>query len=1164
MDTCCGMKWQSFNSEEVKMNRLVLLCLLVVSWSHAPLLAQSARAVVSGTVYDRSGAVVPSAKVVITGKERNTRDTRTTNEVGRYLFSDLTPGQYQLEVTASGFKVARTDALTLDVGQQLEINPRLEVGNTGETVTVSAASVELETTNATVSGVVTPREVSDLPLNSRDFYSLLQLVPNVRAGVPSAGTSAEVPAINGSRSWGVEASVDGAPATAMGANPAPGAASPAYITGLDNVAEFRVITNNLPAEYGNTNGGYISVVTKSGANMVHGSLFEYLRNSITDANNFFSNRAGLPRGNFKRHQFGATLGGPIVKNKTFFFVYYDGLRSSSGVNNISSVPTALQRGGDFSQTFSKTGAGLPQLITIYDPQTTTTNAAGTASVRAPFPNNVIPLARLDPVAQKLTALLPPTTSIGDPITHANDLVTAGVNTSNQDKYDVRIDHRFNDAHAFFARGSYTNSASTIAAPLGPLDNNVARVQPVWNGAFDYTWVKSSTTVVNLHYAYNQVQAINNPSGPQVPNYTALGFNSGFSSAIAPLYHYMPQVTIAGQTTWGPANSSIVMPVNQQIAGSVSRVLANHSLKFGFDLRLLEADITPAMAPQFSFAANYTQGPNPTLASATAGYGFASLLLGAGSGSFTSNPPVDVSAPTIAGYVQDDWKVTRRLTVNLGLRYDLFFPRTEAQNRLNYFNAMAPNPLAAATGLNLLGELQFVNQKGAAGTQVPVDYNNFSPRLGLVYAINDKTVLRTGFALVYPPQNYGINVSNAGFQGFESLSQWVSDANSLKPTSPLSTAFQSGLQNPTNGSLGGLTNIGQAISTTSPQYSAVSTYTEQWNFSIQRTLIRNTVLEVSYLGNRGLHLPIYPGYQLDTLPPADMALGTQLTRLVPNPFYGLIQSGTLSGQMTTLGQLLRPFPQYTGLNILFDPGATSGYNALGIHLQSRFSGGYIVTAAYTKGKEIDNSSEQWGTNDAIQNFYNLAAERSLSSQDVSQTFVTGIIAPVPVGKGKALLSGAHGITQALLGGWQMNAIVTLQTGIPLGLTCQSNTTGSSGGGCRPNSTGTPAGLSGPVTDRLNKYFDTSQFTQPANYTFGNVSRALPDVRAPSFKNIDYSIYKNFQVRERIRVQFRAEAFNLTNTPIFGAPNAVFGGPGFGVISTQVNSPRQMQVALRIDF
>lgn len=1140
---------------------LVLLSFSLLS--QIPLRAQSARATLSGTVYDKSGAVIPLATVEITNRDRNTHDVRTANEVGRYFFSDLNPGTYGLEVTAPGFKVSRTEQLVLDVGEQLEVNPKLEVGPNSESVTVSASAVGLETTNATISGVVTPKEVSDLPLNSRDFYSLLQLIPNVRAGVPGV-TSAEVPAINGSRSWGVEAAVDGAPATAMGANPAPGAASPAYITGLDNVAEFRVLTNNLPAEYGNTYGGYISLVTKSGTNVFHGSLFEYLRNSITDSNLFFSNRAGLPIGSFKRHQFGATLGGPVIKNKTFFFVYYDGLRSSSAVNNIDSVPTALQKQGDFSQTFSKTAAGQPQLITIFDPQTTTTNAAGTASVRTPFPNNVIPQTRFDAVARNLIAMLPVANSIGDSITHANDLVTSGANTSNQDKYDVRMDHRFNDAHSFFARGSYTNSASTIAAPLGALDNDVARVQPVWNGAFDYTWVESSTTVINLHFAYNQVKAVNDPSGPQVPDYTSLGFNSEFASAIAPLYHYMPQVTISGQTTWGPANSSIVMATSQQFTGSVSKVLSNHALKFGFDIRNLRAQITPFMAPQFSFSAAYTQGPNPVLASATAGYGFASLLLGAGSGSLTSNPPVDVGAPSYAGYFQDDWKVTRRLTLNLGIRYDLFEPRTESHNRLNYFNATAQNPLSAATGLNLIGDLQFVGQNGAASTQVPVDYNNFSPRLGVAYSLNDKTVLRTGYAIMYPSQNYGINVSNAGFQGFDALSQWVSDANGLKNGSPLSSAFQTGLQNPTNGSLGGLTNIGQAISTTSPQYSAVSTYTEEWNFSIQRTLLRNTVLEVSYLGNRGIHLQIYPGYQLDTLSPADIALGSQLTKLVPNPFYGLITSGNLSGTTTSVGQLLRPYPQYTGVNILFDPGATSGYNALGIHLQSRLSGGYIITGAYTKGKEIDNSSEQWGTNDAIQNFYNLNAERALSSQDISQTFVSGIIAPLPVGKGKALLSGAHGVTQTLLGGWQMNAIVTLQTGIPLGLTCQSNTTGSSGGGCRPNSTGESAELSGPVTQRLNEYFNTSVFTQPPNYTFGNVSRALPDVRAPSFKNIDFSIYKNFQIRERARLQFRAEAFNLTNTPIFGAPNAVFGGPSFGIISTQANSPRQMQVALRLDF
>jgi hypothetical protein len=1132
---------------------LLVLCACV------PANAQSVRATLSGTVFDSSGAAIPAARVTVLNTERNTPETRVANEVGRYLFPDLVPGHYEIESSAPGFKSRRVTGIAIEVGQQLEMNHSLEVGQTGDSVTVSASAVELETTNATVSGVVGTEQVADLPLNARDFYSLLQLVPNVRAGVPGVSSS-QVPSINGGRGWGVEAAVDGAPATALGANPAPGAASPAYNTGLDNIAQFRVLTNTLSAEYGNSFGGYISVATKAGANSLHGSLFEYLRNSAMDSNNFFSNRAGFPLGSFRRHQFGGTIGGPVVRNRTFFFFYYDGLRASTAVSTVVSVPTLIQRKGDFSQTYNS----LRQLITIYDPQSTVTNAAGTASTRTPFAGNVIPTGRFDSVSTRMLALLPSPNTAGNAVTGANNLLSADSNRSVQNKYDVRIDHRFNDAHSFFARGSYTRINSHIAAPLGPLDNNVGRDQPVWNGAFDYTWVKSSTAVVNVRYSFNRVEAINNPSGVPVEDYTTLGFSSGFARAIGPIYHYMPQMNIASMTTWGPANSSIVTPVNQQIAGSLTKVRGRHSFKFGADWRLLGASIAPAGAPQFSFGTSYTQGPNPSLASAAAGYGFASFLIGAGSGTITANPPVQVTAPMVAAYTQDDWKISRRLTLNLGIRYDLYFPRREAENRLNFFDATMVHPLTKPSGFDVRGGLQFVNQNGNGRTQVGNDFNNFSPRIGLAYSVDDRTVVRTGFAIMYAPPNYSINVSNAGVQGFEALSQWVSDANSLRASSTLATAFQTGLQTPTSGALGAMTNVGAAISTSSPQYSGVSTYSAQWNFSVQRTLVRNTILEVSYLGNRGIHLPIYPGLQINTLGPEQMARGTELTRLVPNPFYGLITSGNLSGATTSVSQLLRPFPQYTGVNILFDPGADSGYHALGVRVQSRLRRDYILSASYTKGKQIDNSSEHWGTTAAIQNFHNLAGERSLSTQDISQTFVTSGIAPLPVGRGRALLSGASGPVQAMLGGWQLNAILTLQTGIPVSITCQNNTTGSQGGGCRPNSTGRPAKLDSRVQDRLDRYFDGSQFTQPPNYTYGNLSRALPDVRAPGLHNLDLSIFKNFRFGERVRLQFRAEAFNLANHPLFGPPGSAFGGPTFAVIATQVNTPRQMQMALRIDF
>jgi hypothetical protein len=296
----------------------------------------------------------------------------------------------------------------------------------------------------------------------------------------------------------------------------------------------------------------------------------------------------------------------------------------------------------------------------------------------------------------------------------------------------------------------------------------------------------------------------------------------------------------------------------------------------------------------------------------------------------------------------------------------------------------------------------------------------------------------------------------------------------------------------------------------------------------------------------------------------MKLGDRLADSVPNPFYGIIPSGSLGGINTTRAQLLRPFPHFTGVNQQYRPGASSTYHALGVRFQARLRSGYLLTLAYTNSKAIDDVSEHWGTTYPIQNMLDLRSNRSISTQDISQSLTMSWIVPIPVGRGKALLPNAHGLVQALLGGWQLNGIMSMRKGVPLGITCQQNTTGSAGGGCRPNSTGKSAALSGPVSQRLNRYFDTSQFTQPPFYTFGNLSRALPDVRSPSQRNIDVSIFKSFRALEKLKITFRAEAFNVTNTPLFGLPGTAFGNPNFGIVTTQINSPRQLQMALRLDF
>ena len=568
-------------------------------------------------------------------------------------------------------------------------------------------------------------------------------------------------------------------------------------------------------------------------------------------------------------------------------------------------------------------------------------------------------------------------------------------------------------------------------------------------------------------------------------------------------------------------------------------------------------------PAFNFNSAFTQGPNPSTVSNRAGNAIASFLLGtANGGSVVINPTQDTQSYYMGAFVQDDYKVTRTVTLNIGGRLEYDNLRTDRYNRVNWLDLTTPAPLEVAGLGPLHGGLQFAGVNGnprSGYDAIP----HFSPRFGLAWQAQKRMAFRGGYGIFIPPQS-GSQQDSYGQAGYSATTQYVASLNSILPTSFISNPYPNGFVQPTGNSLGLLTNLGGPIS--SVDRHAKASYLQQWNFNIQRALGSNMVTEIAYAGSKGTHLP--QNLEFDQLPEQYMAMGSGLIKSVPNPFYGIVPANQPLGKATTtVSQLLRPFPQFTSVSTLLSTSGSSIYHSMQARLQKRLSHGVTFLVSYTNGKLIDDGAPgrlAWAGNvPNFQNNYNRRLERSISSQEVSQRLAMSYTLQLPLGKGQAVLRGAKGPLGVLVNGWQLNGIHGFQTGRPLSITTSVNSAQAFNGTERPNSTGKSAKLSGPVKDRLDRYFDTSQFTQPPPFTFGNVARTLPDVRTPGQVNVDFSTSKNTRIRERVNLQFRFEAFNAINRTNYGRPASVLGNQDFGTIRT-AQDMRILQFGLKLYY
>jgi hypothetical protein len=1121
--------------------RPIVVCLL----SGLAALGQTQTVTVRGFITDRSAALVPNATITLTNVDQKRSWSVSTNSEGAYVFVQIPPGTYDFAAEAPGFKKHQRSGLVFEVAQVAAIDITLEVGAVTETVEVKTEAPLLETASSTLGSVVNGKAAESLPLNGRNILQLVALTPGInatrsfRGAATGSGNIAAVAfSANGGREISNEVMLDGSPQIVMGYNQA------AYVPSPDALQEFRVQTNSLSAEYGRTGGAVVNLVHRSGTTDFHGVLYEFLRNDKFDANGFFSNRNGQPKAPFRYNQFGFTLGGPLTPSRqsTFFFLNYEGIRQVNPGSNTFTVPTTQMKNGDFSGV-----AGV-----IYDPATI--DASG---IRQPFPANRIPSQRFNPVGVKILSYYPDATRAG----LSNNFFSQQGSTGRSDNFSVKIDRRISERQNLYGRFSW----NTVDNDLSNHFRNLASPNAGWSGARNRSVTIDDTYTVrgwvlhaNAGYAYHA-----NPrdSASRGFDLTTLGFPASFAqTAQFPIF---PRIDAAGQASLGGDPTFVIgnkFETHTWVADA-TRLINGHTIKFGGVFRLNRVSNFRPNAPagNFTFDEGFTR---ETFNSNRGGHSVATMLLGLMSGGRIQYEPQLALQVRYGGvYFQDDWRVNDRLTLNLGLRWDTDRPLTERFDRTSWFDYNAPLPIQVPGLGPLHGGLVFAERNGAPRGNKDPDNNNFAPRIGLAYKATQHLVLRSGFGVFFTPTTgIGPSTGSTGALSFNAVTNITSSIDGGRtPFTTLSNPFPQGYNQPSNGAEGLLTFIGQSINAQS-RYDRVP-YAAQWNFDIQYELPNQMFVDAAYAGNAGVKLLAQT--QFDQLPDQYLALGDELNRTVANPFFGIIPATSSIGQRTTTAaQLLRPYPQLTGLQQTWGSLAHSSYHSLQMKFRKRYRGGLQMMAAYTWSKLLDDFSSVGGYGQSYPGYTNhnkRFLDKTLSSLDVAHHVVLNYQYDLPFRPGGRLL-------RTVAGGWSLNGGTAIQSGMPIPILSLANTTNSLGGGQRPNSTGKSSRTPGGAKERIDRWFDAASFVNAPRYTFGNVSRTLPDNRGPYLQDWDFSVLKNFPIRESKRLEFRAEFFNAFNNVNFLPPEgaaADFGRPQFGTL-TDAERARVIQFGLKLHY
>ncbi len=1176
----------------------ISFCFLLES---VPALSQNTFGTIVGTVDDNTGAAVSGAAVTLTNDATAERRTSSTDSSGDYQFVSLSPGTYKLEIEATGFKHYTRDAIIVQVAQTFRLNAAMEVGAVSQQVIVTSQAPIMQTETASLGQVVSGKAVTNIPLNGRNVLALVALVPGV---VPQGSSSGNLTGqnvfaagnyqIGGGNGNQSSVLVDGSPVNTSYGN------TVELVPDQDVIQEFKVQTNNNTAEFGMYTGGVINMATKSGTNSFHGTTYEYFRNTVLNANDFFAKRNNTGKQPFHQNQFGGNIGGPIIKDKVFFFGDYQGYRQAQGKVYVYNVPTLPMRTGDFSQT----GAAIYDPLTTCgyngNPACTAAQLAGTAPTRTAFPGNIIPQSRFSTVAKNLVAFpywaAPTVTSQSG--TGINNFSRFGNAGGINDQYTIRGDETLSSKQQLFERYTWWRSKNHGAEPY---QNGLISGDPISPEAFTTqqgvigdTYIFNPTTIADIHVSFLRWNYKRTP-GTLGYDETKLGF-PGYFSQIAQYNGFSPSTTVPSismsNPTYNGVGTGLIFSINNNyvISPTFSKTIQRHTIKAGADLRRLEMAYFQNNSPGGVFTFDNVFTGQSAASPGSTGNPFASFLLGYVSSS--SSQTVQIAPPTLQTiyyqgyYVQDTWQASNKLTLTLGLRYEIPGVYVARHGYADTFNPTEINPIVGVPGAF---DLVNTPQHPASGVRNE-HFNNFSPRIGVAYRLNDLTVVRSGWGKFVIPSDLQFPEAplQAGINFINNLMVQSTNSNQT-PANTLDNPYPNGLIGPPHRNpsyqqilLGGNP---QALSVNEP-----NGLTYQWNFAIQRQLPKDWALEVAYAGLHGENLPISATINQVSTNTVNMAhldpvcasgdlKDCFFTKTVANPYYGKISQGVLQNATVTANQLARPFPQYGSISNSGHYVGVSNYTALQMKLEKRFSAGGTVLGAYTFSKLLTNAEylTSWldtTTTAGYQDTNNLSSEYSLSSFDSRQRLVLSYVYELPFGKGRTYFSNLSGIANAVAAGWGVNGVTTFQDGYPLGLTNATNnlSTYAYGSNTRPNVTpGCAKKISGGIFNRLgtlegsaNNYFNTGCFSQIPLFTYGNESRTDNALRTPGVANYDFALYKDTPIHENLVFQFRVEAFNLFNRVQFGSPNSVVGNSQFGNITTDLNTPRLLQMAGRITF
>lgn len=1145
------------------------------------LYAQSGNATITGTVTDPSGAAINSASINV--RDVATGFTRTTesNETGNYNLPGLRPGVYTVNVESPGFRRYQQTKFQIEVDQTARLDVQMQLGQTTEVVEVQANAQLLHTENATVGAVIDTKKIVELPLNGRNFVQLALLVPGVNPGQPGAGNGGGI-SIGGARSEQNAFQLDGV------SNSGQWNSEISFTPSIDSIQEFKIEVNNYSAEFGKGAGGQINVVTKSGTNKLSGSLWEFHRNDAVQARNLFQRDPNFVNSKgdfiappFIQNQFGVAVGGPIIKDRTFFFGYYEGYRNVRGTTGLRSVPDAAMRSGNFaSQLGAQVGTdALGRAVfanQIFDARTSRevfdSRLNRTVFIRDPFPGNAVPASRVDPISSKILQgdFWPAPNAPGSRDSRTSlpiqNFADGRSNRNNSNQFMSRVDHRLGDNDTVYGRLGW-NDADSFSPGSFPGNERLTDNRQIVLGV-NYTRVIGASKVNDLRFGWQH----DKPNAgarrilEEVDVVGALGIRGlPLAGAGAPV------IGVAGFTSIDDGGENRRDGNTFQVLNAFSFNAGRHFIKVGGEVRRIMLDVVNIPANtrgDFNFGNPEWSGLEGFPAT---GNTFANFLLGLPRqksrrpGDHTSN----LRATEYGGFVQDDWKVTSRLTMNLGLRYQLYISPKETRNNISAMRlrnrptsfaegginlckdparcaAINPNLAPLQLGLTLndlrvdrLPEVVVAGQEGVPRSLVQLDKLNFGPRVGIAYRLTDRTTVRLGYGMFFDtvPMSY--------FQdAVENIPTVREDQQSL-------SSFQFGL--PPAEAFIGFSTEDPPIGSFTPGPNTYdldfrNAYMQQWNFGLQRQFGNSFVAEVSYAGSKGTRLNRRENFNTreprssSALIPA--SVNPHLRRLLPFAYLG--------DQLITLDNWF-----------MTTSTAFSNYHALLARFEKRYSAGFTIINSFTWSKAISDAQPFGGgnndTGNRVQDMFNKRADKGLAPHDYRFRFVTSFVYDLPFGRGRRFGSGVGGVLNQVIGGWQVNGIAQFQTGFPITVLRTGDPLAvGTDGAVRPDAVCNPNLPAGERT--LNRFFDTACFVAPAD-RFGSAGRST--VTGPGVHLWDLSLFKNFTIRERASVQFRSEFFNAFNHPNWNAPGRNLGAGGFGVISG-AQDPRIIQFALKVLF